>query len=102
MRRSVYDMNCMKNVPGKNCGHHVAIYTLSTCGWCKKLKRLLKALDIEYEYVDVDLLPKSEKEKIMKEAGKHNPRESFPTLVVDHGKEVIVGFKKDRIREVLL
>jgi len=92
----------MKSVPGKNCEHHVAIYTLSTCGWCKKLKRLLKALDIEYEYVDVDLLPKDEKDKILEEARKHNPRESFPTLVVDHGKEVIVGFKEDKIREVLV
>ena len=95
-------MNCMTNVKGNNCKHHVAIYTLSTCGWCKKLKRLLEALDIEYEYVDVDLLPSDEKEKVIGEASKHNPRETFPTLVVDHGKEVIVGFKEDRIREVLL
>lgn len=95
-------MSCMKNVHGKNCEHHVAIYTLSTCGWCKKLKRLLKALDIEYEYVDVDLLHGDEKKKIMEETKKHNPRESFPTLVVDHGAEVIIGFKEDRIREVLV
>ncbi len=95
-------MKCMKNVPGKNCEHHVSIYTLSTCGWCKKLKRLLQALNIEYEYVDVDLLHGDEKKKVMEEARKHNPRRSFPTLVVDNGTEVIVGFKEDRIREVLV
>jgi len=94
-------MNCMKNVKGSNCEHHVAIYTLSTCGWCKKLKRLLGALNVEYEYVDVDLLAKEDKERIFKEVRVHNPRESFPTVVIDHGKEVIIGFKEDRLREVL-
>lgn len=94
-------MNCTKKVKGSNCKHHVAIYTLSTCGWCKKLKRLLQALDVEYEYVDIDLLPKDEKDKIMEEVRKHNPRGSFPTLIVDQGEEVIVGFHAQLVREVL-
>ena len=31
----------------------------------------------------------------------YNPRISFPTIVVDGGARVIVGFQPDEIREVL-
>ena len=48
-------MKC-ERVPGSKKNHQVRIFTLSTCGWCKKTKELLKSLDIEYEYVDVDKL----------------------------------------------
>ena len=94
-------MKCMSKVPGKNCKHHIAIYTLSTCGWCKKLKKLLQALEIEYEYVDADLLSGEEREKVREEVKKYNPRGSHPTLVIDHGDEVIVGFQEDKVREAL-
>jgi glutaredoxin-like protein NrdH len=32
---------------------------------------------------------------------KHNPKLSFPTLVIDNGGTVIVGFHKDQIEEAL-
>ena len=88
-------------VEGKNRDHHVAVYTLSTCGWCKKIKRLLENLEIEYHYVDIDLLKGEEKEEARSEMKKYNPSGSCPTVVVDHGKDHIVGFKEDRVREVL-
>ena len=94
-------MNCTKKVPGNNCEHHVLIYTLSTCGWCKKLKRLLASLDIEYDYVDVDLLSEEEKDRVLADVKKHNPNGSFPTMIIDGGEEVIVGFHEHRVREVL-
>jgi glutaredoxin-like protein NrdH len=46
----------MQKVSGSNREHKVQVYTLSTCGWCKKMKALLKKLDVEYEYEDIDLL----------------------------------------------
>ncbi|MCK4717363.1 MAG: glutaredoxin family protein [Thermoplasmata archaeon] len=93
-------MNCTK-IPGKNCEHQVMIYTLSTCGWCKKLKALLSALDVEHEYVDVDLLTGEELNSVREEVKKHNPRGSFPTLVIDQGAKVIIGFKEDEVKEAL-
>jgi len=87
-------------VEGKNCSHHVKIYTLSTCGWCRKLKNLLKSLDVKYEYVDVDLLTGEAKEKIRAEVKEFNPLASFPTLVIDHGEHVIVGFQEVQVKEV--
>jgi len=88
-------------VQGKNKKHQVKIYTLSTCGWCKKTKELLNSLDIEYEYIDVDTLPGNELQKVREEVKKHNPRCSYPTIVIDNGKHVIVGYNDDDIKKVL-
>jgi glutaredoxin len=55
--------------------------------------------NIEYECIDVDLLEGAEKEKVMQEVARHNPRRSFPTCIVDDS--VVVGFNQERLREVL-
>ena len=81
--------------------HHVKIYTLSTCGWCKKLKALLNDLGIDYDYVDVDKLSPDDMEKAREEVKKYNPRCSFPTMVIDGGKDVIVGFHEEKVRGAL-
>ncbi|MEM3445547.1 MAG: glutaredoxin family protein [Thermoplasmata archaeon] len=86
-------------VPGKNCGK-VVIYALSTCGWCKKAKQLLKDKGVEFSYVDVDLLQGEEREKIVKEVEKWNPSVSFPTIVIND-EVCIVGFQEQKIKEHL-
>ena len=78
----------------------VKLYALSTCGWCRKTKNLLDDNDIEYDLVYVDLLDKEEKEQVLVEVRKWNPRCSFPTVVVDD-KESVAGFKEARLREIL-
>ena len=88
----------MKHVEGKKAGH-VMMYALSTCGWCKKTKRLLNDLGVEYHYTDVDLLEGKERRKAMAEMERWNPRGTFPTLVVE-GK-CIVGFNEDEIKEAV-
>ncbi len=76
------------------------LYTLSTCIWCKKTKMFLKDLGIGYDYVEVDNLAGSEKEEAMAEVKRFNPECSFPSLVVN-GKECIVGFNEEKIKETL-
>jgi glutaredoxin len=77
-------------------------YFLSTCGWCKKTKRLLDENEVDYEYEYVDLLSPSEKARALAEVSEYNPARSFPTVVVDNDHtEVVVGFREDRLREVL-
>ena len=78
----------------------VMLYALSTCGWCKKTKALLKELEVEYDYTDVDLLKGVEQDMVVKEIMKYNPDSNFPTLVID-SKKCIIGFKEDDIREAL-
>ena len=77
----------------------VMLYAISTCGWCKKTKRFLETNGVEYEFCDVDLLEGEEKENAREEVARHNPRRSYPTLVVDGA--VIVGFDEERLQEVL-
>ena len=77
----------------------VMLYTLSTCGHCKRTKQLLQECDVEYNCTDVDLLEGKEREDAIAEVKKCNPRLSFPTLII--GETVIVGFKEDEIRKAL-
>jgi glutaredoxin len=76
------------------------LYALSTCPWCKKTKKLLDDLGVEYEYADVDLLAGDEKNEVINVVKKWNPRSSFPTLVVNDSL-CVVGFEEDKIREAL-
>jgi glutaredoxin len=89
----------MKVVEGKDKGK-IVLYALSTCVWCKKVKKLLKKLGVKYSYIFVDELKGKEKEKIIKQLEKWNPRCSFPTVVINNEK-CIVGYKEDEIKEAL-
>ena len=88
-----------KRVAGIQKGH-IMLYALSTCVWCKKTKRLLEELGVEYHYIDVDLLSDAEKDEVVEEISRWNPSSSFPTLVID-GKKCIIGYRSDEIREAL-
>ena len=87
-------------VAGKNKKHKVLIYAISTCAWCKMTKKFLNENDIEYEYVDVDLVSDKNHQKITEDIKNLGASPSFPTLVVDD-KTVITGFRKDKIKEAL-
>lgn len=85
------------HVEGENKGS-VMLYSLSTCGWCKKTKTLLSEMRIAYDYTDVDLLEQAEKTKALEEVTKWNPDCSFPSLVINQN-QCIVGFDEKKIRE---
>ena len=87
------------HVEGQNKGD-IILYALSTCGWCKKTKKFLKSLGVEYRYVDVDLLDQDEKKKIDAEVNKWNPNRNFPMTVINNNK-CIVGYQEDAIKEAL-
>ncbi len=90
----------VEHVKGENKGK-IFLYALSTCVWCKKTKKLLDFLGVEYSYVYMDQLDGKEKDKKMKELENWNPRCSFPTIVFND-KECIVGFKEDEIKKELI
>lgn len=89
----------IKHVPGKDRGK-IMLYALSTCIWCRKTKELLEKLGVEFDYIYVDLLEGTDKEKIRKEVEKWNPACSFPTIVFNDEK-CIVGFKENEIKAML-
>jgi glutaredoxin-like protein NrdH len=89
----------IKHVPGKNKGK-VMLYALSTCGWCRKTKKLFDKMGIEYRYVDVDLLQDEEKESARKEIMRWNPRGSFPTVVFND-QFCVVGYDEQKLKEAI-
>jgi glutaredoxin len=81
-------------VSGKSNKHKVLVYALSTCAWCKKIKSFLRDIDVEFEYIDVDLSSKEEREKIRRFVLSY-------TLTIIDDKIIIDGFKKDKILKAL-
>ncbi len=88
----------MEHVEGEDKGE-IMLYAISTCGWCKKTKKLLNDLGIEYDFIDMDLLDEKEKEEVEKNVKECNPKLTYPTLKINDS--CISGFKKDEIKEAL-
>jgi glutaredoxin-like protein NrdH len=78
----------------------IVLYALSTCIWCKRTKRLLAELGVDYESIDVDLLSSSQAAGVREYLDGITSEGSYPVLVVNDD-EVIEGFDEDRIREAL-
>lgn len=89
----------MTHIEGKNAGK-IMLYTLSTCIWCKKTKKLLKDIGVEYTYEDVDLLEDEDEEKATAEMDKYSTNPSFPIIIID-GKMFNMGFDEDKIKKRL-
>ena len=90
----------LQHVAGKNKGH-VVLYALSTCPWCRKTKKLLEDLSVEYYFGDVDLMNEAEKNETLKIIQKWNPGSSFPTMIIDDAK-CIIGFQENKIKETFI
>ncbi len=79
--------------------NNVFIYALSTCPYCRMTKKYLTENNVPYDFVDVDLLTGDEKQKVVDEVKALSGGTSFPVIKVDD--EVIVGFNKVRLKELL-
>ncbi len=77
----------------------VKVYSLSTCPWCKKVKKFLDEKNVDYEVVDVDLAQGDEQKQALEEVEKLTGKRAFPVTVIDD--EVISGYKEDKIEEAL-
>jgi len=76
----------------------VRLYSLSTCPVCKKVKEFLASNLIEHELIEVDTLESGEQWLAMKELKKINPKETFPTVVVE---KAIVGYDEEGLKQTL-
>lgn len=76
----------------------VKVYSLSTCPACKRVKEFLNSYNVEYENIEVDTLDSGEQWVALKELKKVNPKETFPTVVVEN---TVVGFDEEKLRKVL-
>lgn len=77
----------------------VKVFALSTCPYCRMTRRYLDENDVEYEVVEVDLLHGEERDAAIQEVKELSGGTSFPVVVI--GDEVVVGFNKMKIKELL-
>jgi glutaredoxin-like protein NrdH len=84
----------------QTAANRVFLYALSTCGMCRRVKRLLKDMDVEYEYVDVDLCDVDERENRIREMRKWDNSCSFPMLIINN-ETCVIGDEPDRIKKEL-
>jgi glutaredoxin-like protein NrdH len=87
-------------ISGKKNNHKVTLYALSTCVWCKMTKQFLKDNEIEFEFVDVDLLEDNDKRQAHVAITSKGGVLSYPTVIVDD-KVLITGFQKNKLQEAL-
>jgi glutaredoxin len=77
----------------------VLVYSLSTCGHCKDTIAFIKKMDVDFSFIDIDLLEKTERKRVLDEVRKINPECSFPTTVA--GDRIVVGYNEKELEEAL-
>jgi glutaredoxin-like protein NrdH len=90
----------IKKVEGTKKDHKVFLYTLSTCGWCKKTKEMLAEAGVEYDYLDVDQIKADERKNAFDELKRRNAPLGFPVIIIDDSK-LISGYDPSKIKEAL-
>ncbi len=81
--------------------HCVTVYALSSCLHCRKAMEYLQGQCVDYNCVYVDKLQGEERSTTIATIKRHNPRLSFPTLVIDEGECVVIGFQEGELKEAL-
>ncbi len=77
----------------------VMLYALSTCPYCRMTRKYLEENGVEFDLLEVDLLEGDERTDAIARVKEISGGTSFPVVVI--GDEVIVGFNKKRIKELL-
>ena len=77
----------------------VYVYALSTCPWCRKTKQWFADNKVEFDFVDVDMLPDEEQDAAADKAYELSGGRRFPVVVING--EVIVGYNPDKFLEHL-
>ena len=60
----------------------VAMYSFTTCPFCRKAKDYLEEQSIAYESIELDLLPGNEGNEIRAELGRMTKRTSVPSIFI--------------------
>jgi glutaredoxin len=89
-----------KKVLGKKNKHHVLMYAISTCGWCRRAKRFLNDNDVEFEYLDIDQCSSEDRNSARKDIQSRGGRLAYPTIIVDN-KILLTGANQEKLKEVL-
>ncbi|MCG2713777.1 MAG: glutaredoxin family protein [Candidatus Omnitrophica bacterium] len=72
----------------------IKVYSTLTCPWCIRAKQFLKDNNIDFQSIDVSA-DQAAADEMMKKTGQ------MGVPVIDIDGEIIVGFDKDRIKQLL-
>ena len=89
----------LEHVAGEDRGK-IVVYALSTCAWCKRLKKTLNELKVAYDFVDVDQLKGADEKEAEKEVKHWNAKETYPTMILNNEK-VFLGLDLEEIKQAL-
>ena len=94
-------MNAKGSVHGTDQRHDVLLLGLSTCIWCRRTREMLEAENVSFRYVYFDLLQEQEKETYLELLRTWNPRESYPTVIIDD-QSCVIGHKPEELKKALV
>jgi len=89
------------SVHGTDQRHDVLLLGLSTCIWCRRTREMLEAENVSFRYVYFDLLQEQEKETYLELLRTWNPRESYPTVIIDD-QSCVIGHKPEELKKALV
>ena len=79
---------------------NIDFYGLSTCIHCKNAMAYLDNHNLSYQKTLIDLLDGDAYDNAIDKVREINPNLSFPTILIN-GKDVVVGFQKDKLDMLL-
>jgi glutaredoxin-like protein NrdH len=77
----------------------VKVFALSTCPYCRMARQYLTDEGVAFDVTEVDKLEGQERTDAVEEVKRLSGGTSFPIIVI--GDEVIVGYNKPRIKELI-
>ncbi len=90
-----------KHRKGRRRDQELTVFSLSTCGFCKRALAFLSDNGFAYRFVQLDKIPPEAKRRVKDELHtRFNTSPVFPVLVVD-GKRAVTGFTEDQWRKLL-
>lgn len=77
----------------------ITIYSLSTCVHCRDTIDYIAKKGVEFSVIDIDILEKEERKKMLENLKKINSECTFPTTAIDDN--TVIGFEPDDLEEAL-
>ncbi len=77
----------------------ILVYSLSTCAHCRDTISYIAGKGLEFTSIDIDLLEKEDRKRMLAELKEVNPERTFPTTVI--GNKTIIGYETELLEEAL-
>jgi len=90
----MFETDYLEKIEGENSKKDLKLFSLSTCGFCKRAKAFLDENRVAYSFAELDHVPVEEKTRLKEEfSSRFGRRMSFPCLIIDDSS-YLIGFIK--------